>query len=92
VWSRQGLRKRDLGACGGGYFLNYEINTYQYIFCDNSLANAVGALYVRRNFKEEARAAALEMVTDIRTSFLEILKEIEWMDGTTRSVHRLYLA
>ncbi|CAG7786011.1 unnamed protein product, partial [Allacma fusca] len=37
-----------------------------------SLANAIGSLYVRRHFKEEARSDALEMVGDIRTSFLEI--------------------
>ncbi|XP_021947553.1 neprilysin-2 isoform X2 [Folsomia candida] len=49
-----------------------------------SLANAVGALYVRRYFKDEARASAMEMVTDIRKSFLDILKEIEWMDSLTR--------
>lgn len=49
-----------------------------------SLANAVGALYVRRHFKEEARETAVEMVKDIRKSFLEILEEIDWMDRTTK--------
>lgn len=49
-----------------------------------SLANAIGALYVRRHFKEEARETALVMVADIRKSFLEILGEIDWMDKTTK--------
>ncbi len=55
-----------------------------WLFPYNSLSNAVGALYVRRYFKEEARVSAMEMVTDIRKSFLEILREIEWMDNLTR--------
>ena len=54
------------------------------LLCYDSLSNAVGSLYVRRNFKEEARGAALEMVSDIRRAFLEILNEIDWMDETTK--------
>ncbi|CAL8147661.1 unnamed protein product [Orchesella dallaii] len=49
-----------------------------------SLANAVGALYVRRYFKEESRQNAMEMVSDIKVSFLNILDEIDWMDSTTK--------
>ncbi|ODM96912.1 Membrane metallo-endopeptidase-like 1 [Orchesella cincta] len=49
-----------------------------------SLANAVGSLYVRRYFKEESRLNAMEMVKDIKVSFLDILDEIDWMDSTTK--------
>jgi len=49
-----------------------------------SLSNAVGSLYVRHNFKQESRGAALEMVSDIQKAFLEILNEIDWMDETTK--------
>ena len=34
-----------------------------------SLANAIGALYVRKFFNEEAKQSAVEMVHDIRAEF-----------------------
>ena len=50
-----------------------------------SLANAVGALYVRRYFQEDAKRSALEMVHDIREEFDHILEKIDWMDDLTKS-------
>merc|ERR1711884_306626 len=38
-----------------------------------SLANAVGALYVRKYFQEDAKRSALDMVHDIRAEFNQIL-------------------
>ena len=52
--------------------------------CRYRLSKAVGAMYVRRYFKEETRKAAIELVTDIRHAFLEILNETDWMDETTK--------
>ncbi|KRT85835.1 Peptidase, partial [Oryctes borbonicus] len=49
-----------------------------------SLANAAGALYVRKYFHEDARQNAKEMVADIRAEFKEILKKVDWMDEKTR--------
>ncbi|XP_031827062.2 M13 family metallopeptidase neprilysin 2 isoform X1 [Nomia melanderi] len=49
-----------------------------------SLAISVGALYVRKYFKEDAKKNAVEMVADIRAEFTEILKRVEWMDDETR--------
>lgn len=46
---------------------------------------AAGALYVRKYFNEEAKKNALEMVSDIREEFEEILKEVDWMDEKTRA-------
>lgn len=61
------------------------INFFVIFSCiKNSLANAVGALYVRRYFKEESRQNAMEMVLDIKDAFNDILTEIEWMDKTTK--------
>lgn len=48
------------------------------------LGIAVGALYVRKYFKEDSKAAALDMVNRIKVEFGEILKTISWMDKTTR--------
>lgn len=49
-----------------------------------SLSIAVGALYVRKYFREDSKAAALEMVNGIRHQFEKILNEVEWMDDETR--------
>ena len=50
-----------------------------------SLANAIGALYVRKFFNEEAKQSAVEMVHDIRAEFDFILHNIDWMDDLTKS-------
>ena len=50
-----------------------------------SLANAVGALYVRKYFQEDAKRSALDMVHDIRAEFNQMLEEIDWMDDLTKS-------
>ncbi len=49
-----------------------------------SLANAVGSMYVRRYFKEDAKQSALEMVHDIRNEFEALLNKVDWMDPNTR--------
>lgn len=46
--------------------------------------HAFGALYVRRHFKADAKATALEMVNNIKSEFKEILKDIDWMDEETK--------
>lgn len=49
-----------------------------------SLPIAVGALYVRRYFNEEARQAAIDVMEDIREAFIYILYKVPWMDEKTR--------
>eukprot|EP00095_Tigriopus_kingsejongensis_P004532 maker-scaffold532_size145644-snap-gene-0.44 protein:Tk04532 transcript:maker-scaffold532_size145644-snap-gene-0.44-mRNA-1 annotation:"membrane metallo-endopeptidase-like 1-like" len=49
-----------------------------------SLANAVGAMYVRRYFDEASKQAALDMVGDIRAEFDDILEQVDWMDENTK--------
>lgn len=49
-----------------------------------SLSIAVGALYVRKHFQQDAKKNALEMVGGIRKEFEKILKEVPWMDDMTR--------
>ncbi|KAL9887927.1 M13 family metallopeptidase neprilysin 2 isoform 1-T1 [Glossina fuscipes fuscipes] len=48
------------------------------------LSIAVGSLYVRKHFKEDSKANALEMVMSIRNVFHKILEEVDWMDEGTR--------
>lgn len=50
----------------------------------NSLSISVGALYVRKHFREDSKRAALEMVSGIRREFEKILHEVPWMDDATR--------
>lgn len=49
-----------------------------------SLPISVGALYIRKHFNENSRAAAMEMVKDIRVEFEKILNKVDWMDEVTR--------
>ena len=55
----------------------------------STLGNAVGSLYVEKYFQEKSRAAALEMVREIRTQFSLMLAQLDWMDERTRENARL---
>ena len=66
------------GGLLGAFLLQFEY------FVTFSLANAMGSLYVRKFFQEDAKAAAVEMVNDIKETFFEILDTIDWMDEETR--------
>lgn len=46
--------------------------------------HAFGAMYVRKHFKEDAKAIAQEMVDNIRDEFKVMLAEIDWMDEETK--------
>ncbi|XP_075211266.1 M13 family metallopeptidase neprilysin 2 [Lycorma delicatula] len=46
---------------------------------------AVGSLYVRKYFKEDAKQNALDMVNRIRSEMYKILESVEWMDDKTRA-------
>lgn len=50
-----------------------------------SLSTGSGALYVRKYFKQDSKAAALEMVNSIKEEFESILKTVPWMDSKTRA-------
>ncbi|XP_011494888.1 PREDICTED: membrane metallo-endopeptidase-like 1 isoform X1 [Ceratosolen solmsi marchali] len=49
-----------------------------------SFSISIGALYVRKYFKDDAKKNAVEMVSDIRQQFMKILKMVDWMDEATR--------
>ncbi|KAL1116405.1 hypothetical protein AAG570_004879 [Ranatra chinensis] len=50
----------------------------------SSIGLAVGSLYVRRFFKEDAKKSALEITEGIRNEMYKILETVDWMDDTTR--------
>lgn len=49
-----------------------------------SFSLAIGSLYVRRFFDENAKKNALEMVNGIREEMYKILSSVDWMDSETR--------
>lgn len=51
----------------------------------NNYPHAVGSLYVRKHFKEEAKKSVNEMVENILEAFKGILREIDWMDEDTKA-------
>lgn len=61
---------------GGNYFYFY----------DGSLTNAVGAMYAKRYFQENAKDIADEMVNNIRKEFKIMLDELTWMDPKTKDL------
>ncbi|XP_064642955.1 neprilysin-1-like isoform X2 [Lineus longissimus] len=55
-------------------------------FVNERMGMAVGAMFLRDNFKKESKVVALEMISDIRDAFNEILFEADWMDDETKMV------
>lgn len=51
---------------------------------NNKLSTAVGAMYIRKYFRLEAKKSALTMVDQIRKEFKEVLKLNDWMDPVTK--------
>ncbi|XP_061706650.1 neprilysin-4-like [Cydia pomonella] len=45
---------------------------------------ALSYLYVKRHFDQTSRQKAIEMVEDVRSAFAAAVKELDWMDTTTR--------
>jgi putative endopeptidase len=51
---------------------------------DNSLGEALGAVYVERNFPPRAKARALEMVTNLEAALRDRISTLDWMSDATR--------
>ena len=45
---------------------------------------ALSGLYIRKHFREDAKAKALEMVMNIKSEFKAMLEKSSWMDDVTR--------
>lgn len=50
-----------------------------------SLPISLAALYVRKHFHGQAKAAAIEMVQNIQNEFERVLRAVPWMDERTRA-------
>ncbi|MGC8533786.1 MAG: M13 family metallopeptidase [Candidatus Parvarchaeum sp.] len=51
---------------------------------DFSIGEALGKLYVEQNFSREAKRKAEELVSDVKSIFIERLKAVKWMGPATR--------
>lgn len=49
-----------------------------------SLSPAVGALYVRKFFNEKSKHHAIEIVENIRSTFIDMIRKVTWMDEITK--------
>ncbi|XP_053566045.1 neprilysin-like isoform X2 [Bombina bombina] len=53
-------------------------------FCSNNFNDVAGRIYVEETFSSDSKALVNEMISEIRTSFLEMLEEQTWMDEITK--------
>lgn len=56
---------------------------------NEEMGMAVGAMFIRENFKKESKDAALHMIHNLREAFNDLLNENDWMDESTRKVARV---
>ncbi len=52
---------------------------------NGAMGDAVGRLYVARYFPPEAKAAAQEMVADLKAAFAKRIRQLAWMSPQTRA-------
>ncbi|PVD37052.1 hypothetical protein C0Q70_04045 [Pomacea canaliculata] len=57
-------------------------------YANDQMGLAVGAMFIRDNFRRQSKQTALDMIEDIRAAFNELLDENEWMDEETKDVAR----
>ncbi|CAF3334120.1 unnamed protein product [Rotaria socialis] len=53
-------------------------------FVNTAMGFAVSKLYIKKYFDENARNQSLEMIENIRNSFIDILDKSTWMDNTSK--------
>ena len=51
---------------------------------NNKMSFAGGAMYVRKYFDRSSKDVAMEMVSEIRKTFREMLRTNKWMDENTK--------
>jgi putative endopeptidase len=53
---------------------------------DNALPEAMGKLYVEKNFPGPAKQRTLDLVKNLRSAMNERIQKLEWMDDATRNL------
>uniref|UniRef100_A0A8C6SZ59 Membrane metallo-endopeptidase-like 1 n=1 Tax=Neogobius melanostomus TaxID=47308 RepID=A0A8C6SZ59_9GOBI len=57
-------------------------------YVQNSMENAVGALYVRETFAGESKRMVSDLIVKIQQAYVETLEELSWMDVTSKEKAR----
>ncbi|KAG8429836.1 hypothetical protein GDO86_019085, partial [Hymenochirus boettgeri] len=55
---------------------------------DNNIGFALGAMFVKATFAEDAKVQVLKMIKEIKMAFEDNLNNLHWMDDDTREVAR----
>ncbi|XP_012274418.1 neprilysin-4 isoform X2 [Orussus abietinus] len=84
---------RDLGFVFSQKVFGLKEKTPRWKGCtgnvNSNFGMALSYVYVQRHFNERSREKALEMLTDVRAAFDEMVTELDWMDvGTRARAHR----
>ncbi|XP_055336820.1 membrane metallo-endopeptidase-like 1 [Paramacrobiotus metropolitanus] len=53
-------------------------------YVNDNLGMALGAMFVREHFKEDSKEIAQLMIRELRLSFIELVDEVDWMEGVTK--------
>ncbi len=54
------------------------------LFMDDAMGEAIGKIYAKRHFSEEAKHQVLDIVEDIRNAYHERIKDLDWMSDKTK--------
>lgn len=79
--AHKGLRKALTGSDG-------REDRWRYCVSDTNIAisSAIGAMFVREVFNGDAKLQAEKLFNNVRSAFVENLKNFEWMDPKTRAL------
>jgi putative endopeptidase len=59
-----------------------------YVVVDNNLGDALGQLYVKKYFTEEAKNRMLEMVNNLQIAFANRIDKLDWMGDSTKQISK----
>jgi putative endopeptidase len=57
-----------------------------YAAVDNNLGEALGQLYVKEYFSDEAKKRALDLVNNLQSAFASRIDKLEWMSDSTKAI------
>ena len=53
---------------------------------DNNLGDALGQLYVKKYFTEDAKKRMLDLVNNLQTAFEKRIDNLDWMSDSTKAI------
>lgn len=62
-----------------------------YVVVDNNLGDALGQLYVKKYFTQDAKNRMLEMVNNLQIAFANRIDKLDWMGDSTKEISKVKL-